>query len=179
MNKNRIATATATASITGAGTWLVAVCVALMALTGRADADDGLECRPLHGEFVSQVAPVGCTSPVGFCTQGQVVGDLRGGFALMVESFLPAPGASGAKVPVQFFVGESVVTFEPGGDQLIGTDTGALNFSSGTIGTLLTFTEGTGDLKDASGHIVISGLADFLTGVNFGTYRGELCVASD
>lgn len=154
----------------------IAACLALVAVAGRADADDDLRCRPLEGEFVSQVALAGCQSPVGFCTQGQVVGDLRGGFALTVESFLPAPGAN---VPVQFFVGESVITIEPGGDRLIGTDTGALNFDSGTIGTLLTFTRGDGDLADASGHIVISGIANFETGVNFGTYRGELCADFD
>lgn len=61
------------------------------------------------------------------------------------------------------------------GDTLVGTDVGAVDVVDGRVGTLLTWTNGTGDFGAAFGHIVINGRADFITGAVVTDYRGEVC----
>lgn len=117
-------------------------------------------CKPLLGHFESEVVtnfdpndPDACASPIGFCTDGMVIGGLQESFRLTVGSFIPVEALPGVDSPVAFFVGESVITIKNSGDQLVGTDTGALNQANGQITTLLTFTEGTGRFAGAAGQI--------------------------
>ena len=161
---------------------------------GQANA--GVGCNPLFGRFESRVVdpsdPDACTSPIGFCTDGTVIGGLRGTFRLTVETFIFVSELSSRTDPLElmpfaFIVGESVIQVKDdddddddddrltGGSTLTGIDTGALDTVEGQIATLLTFTEGTGTFEGASGHIVISGVADEATGINIGEYRGEVC----
>jgi hypothetical protein len=158
------------------------ILVALGMGTASSRVQAEVTCKPLFGHFESQVVtnfdpsdPDACTSPIGFCTDGRVIGGLQGSFRLTVGSFIPVNALSGVDSPVAFFVGESVITIKNTGDRLVGTDTGALNQANGQIATLLTFTEGTGQLFGASGQIVISGTADAVTGTNIGDFRGEVC----
>jgi hypothetical protein len=160
---------------------LIAIAMMAAAVGGAAEAEAG--CKSLFGHFASQAVmnfdptdPNACTSPVGFCTDGKVIGGLQGTFRLTLEELIPATFDPETGEPrVSFFVGESRITIKNTGEQLIGTDTGALDFIEGQIATLLTFTGGTGAFDGASGHIVISGVADFATGVNIGDFRGEVC----
>lgn len=155
-------------------TLLIATALAVTLIGPPAAAD--ISCKPLFGHFESRVIPEACLSPVGFCTDGTVIGGLQGTFQLTIEEFIAGTFVPGTGQPqVQFFIGESVVTDKTSGDQLIGTDTGALNLLNGQIATLLTFDGGTGAFVGASGHIVITGVADFVNGINIGDFRGEVC----
>lgn len=166
-------------SLRAAKPGLLAALVLAMTI-GNSGPAEAAKCRPLLGHFESQVVP--CAAPEGlFCTSGTVIGGLRGTFRLTIEEFAPAtfvadPANAGGVVPlVQFFVGESVISLKHAGDTLVGVDTGALNLHQGQIATLLTFDGGSGAFDGASGHIVITGIADFATGTNIGDYRGEVC----
>lgn len=150
------------------------------------EAAANVTCKPLFGHFESTVVtnfdptvPGTCFSPVGFCTDGTIIGGLQGTFRLTIEEFIAGTFVPGTGQPqVQFFIGESVVTDKTSGDQLIGTDTGTLNLLNGQIATLLTFDGGTGAFDGASGHIVITGAADFANGANIGDFRGEVCTTA-
>lgn len=157
----------------------ISLVVTPMVAGGPAAAE--VKCDPLYGHFESRVVlnfdpndPNVCTSPVGFCTDGEVIGGLQGTFRLTVGEFIDAT----LDPPVSFFVGESVITIKNTGDQLIGSDTGALNLAEGQIATLLTFVGGSGAFAGATGNIVISGVADFASGVNIGDFRGEVCTGA-
>lgn len=162
------------------------IALALAATLTGPEAAAGVTCKPLFGHFESTVVtnfdptvPGTCFSPVGFCTDGTVIGGLQGTFRLTIEEFIAGTFVPETGQPqVQFFIGESVVTDKISGDQLIGTDTGALNLLNGQIATLLTFDGGTGAFDGASGHIVITGVADFANGANIGDFRGEVCTAA-
>ena len=136
-------------------------------------ADEGLECQQVQGNFSAVNVPPGqCDSPVGFCTEGQLTGNLKGSYSLTMNTSAPTPEA---EVPeVFFFTGVSEITTHMG-DTLVGIDTGALNLSvpgelnSGKFSTLITFTEG------ALGHLWIRGTADLATGTVTGSYSGRVC----
>lgn len=145
--------------------------VASMSGTVLADAT----CKPVFGPFQSALAdPATCRPGAVFCTEGKVIGGLVGSFNLNVFEQIP----TGTDPGVLFFVGESVITTLPEQSLLIGTDTGAIDTDQtrdGHFGTLLRFTGGDGSYVGASGHIVINGNVDFLTGTIMGDYKGELC----
>lgn len=128
-------------------------------------------CKPVHGRFQSQVQPPGmvCTSPVGLCTKGQVIGGLQADFDLTVNSLFPADPVN---IPtVMFFTGISTMHIK-GGGLIIGADAGALDtdpLGDGHFSSLITFVEG------ASGHIILTANADLAAGVVGGDYSGELC----
>lgn len=161
---------------------ILVIAVVVATIADRAAAAD-VSCKPLFGHFESRVVtnfdpadPAACLSPVKFCTDGTVIGGLQGTFRLTIDQFIPATSVPDTGQPkVQFFIGESVISDKTSGDRLIATDTGALNLLTGQIATLLTFDSGTGAFTGATGHIVISGTADFATGINIGDFRGEVC----
>lgn len=132
-------------------------------------------CKPVFGPFQSAFAdPATCQPGAVFCTEGKVIGGLVGSFGLNVFEQIP----TGTDPNVLFFVGESVIATMPDGSLLFGTDTGAIDVDptrDGHFGTLLRFTGGEGRNFGASGHIVINGNVDFLTGAIMGDYKGELC----
>ena len=152
-----------------------AVIAGTLAAGGAAQA--GGNCKPVFGPFQSAfAAPDSCEFGAVFCTEGKVIGGLVGNFRLNVFQQFPAGGES----PVFFFVGESVITTLPDQSVLIGADTGAIDLDpagDGHFGTLLRFTSGDGAMQGASGHIVIDGNADFMTGTIMGDYKGEICTS--
>ena len=127
-------------------------------------------CKPVHGRFQSQAQPPGsCSSPVGLCTHGQVIGGLQAEFDLTVNNLFPADPAN---IPtVVFFTGISAIHMKDG-SVVTGVDAGALDTNpsgDGHFGSLITFVNG------ASGHIVLTANADLAAGVVSGDYTGEMC----
>jgi hypothetical protein len=133
----------------------------------------GEDCFPVQGYFDSAPAAV-CTSPVGICTNGQLKGRFAGGYDFVMMQIIDPNDES---VPtVSFFTGSSLITTESG--MLLGTDTGALDLNPnghGAFSTLLTLTDGTGDLEGARGYLHIRGNLDFATGVAEGDFKGRIC----
>lgn len=129
-------------------------------------------CVPVNGHAETViVAPSQCTSPVGLCTDGHVIGGLQGALALTATSLVPS-GAAGLPT-VFFFTGVSEITARDG-SQLIGIDTGSIDVLTGKVATLLTWTGGTGAFTDASGQIRVR--ADVQSdGRVVSDYLGELC----
>lgn len=157
----------------------VAAALAFMVLGGASmggAALAGENCKPVFGPFQSAFAdPATCQAGAVFCTEGKVIGGLVGDFNLNVFEQIP----TGTDPGVMFFVGESVITMLPERLALVGADTGAIDVDptrDGHFGTLLRFTGGDGSYQGATGHIVINGNVDFMTGAIMGDYKGELCL---
>ncbi len=137
-------------------------------------------CFPVFGWFDAEVIPPpACTSPVGFCTEGNLYGVLRGGYSLTGEQFLQT---GDGRIPfVNFFTGTSDVSSTLG--NFIGVDAGSINLSapgsigSGRVSTLITITENTGGgwLPIDSGFLYIRGRSDLATGTVDGDYAGIVC----
>jgi hypothetical protein len=130
-------------------------------------------CKKVQGKFSAvNLPPEACTSPLGFCTEGTLSGNLKGSYSFVMNTAMPA--GEPAAPNVTFFGGDSVVVTHKG-DVYEGVDTGAINLdppgtlNSGRFSTLLTFTEG------AAGHLWIQGTADLAGGTVTGSYSGLLC----
>jgi hypothetical protein len=136
----------------------------------------GKRCHPMHGHFSSMpVAPPACTSPVGFCTAGDLWGGLQGGYSFTMNTAIPSNDPT---VPgVTFYTGTSLIAMKDGGS-LVGTDTGAVDLSpvgTGKMVSLITVTDGADGYEGAHGYLQLRGTMNFLTGAVTGEYVGELC----
>jgi hypothetical protein len=158
-------------------TLFVAGCAAGLVYGGHASpasADGGGGCKSVKGTFTAQnLPPEACNSPVGFCTEGELKGNLKGQYEFVMSGIIPAGEAD---VPdVTFFKGDSIVTTHHG-EVLEGIDTGSINLeapglmNSGRFSTLLTFTDG------GAGHLWIHGTSDLAAGTVSGSYSGLVCV---
>lgn len=139
--------------------------------SGNGDDDGG--CKKVHGKFTAQnLPPTECSSPVGFCTEGELQGNLKGTYAFVMSAVVPVDELDAPTVT--FFKGDSTVTTKTG-HVLTGIDTGAINLeapgllNSGRFSTLLTFTDG------GAGHLWIHGTADLVGGTVAGSYSGLVC----
>jgi hypothetical protein len=131
-------------------------------------------CTAVNGHSLTTVVPCPPQEPGPLCTRGKVIGGLQG--RLDVRAFTVEPAHPSVPSVVRF-TGQSVITARDG-DTLVGTDVGAIDLDpagDGHVGTLLTWTGGTGRYAGASGHIVINGHLDFTTGTVATDYRGEVC----
>lgn len=133
-------------------------------------------CRSLRGHYSSMpVAPPACTSPVGFCTAGDLWGALDGGYSFTMNTAIPANDPT---VPgVTFYTGVSLITLEDGGS-LVGTDTGAVDLSpvgTGKMVSLITITDGADGYDGVRGYLQLRGTMNFVTGAVTGEYVGEIC----
>ncbi len=143
--------------------------------SSRATAD-APHCLPLVGSFDAVPAPASeCSSPVGFCTRGNLTGTLRGTYAFTMDTTGPAD----ARVPgVNNFTGTSVVTTRRGAT-LTGIDTGTIDLDPtrfGSFVSLITFQSGTGHLASFSqAQIALRGALDFASGQTEGNFRGRIC----
>jgi len=142
-------------------TGLVVLAVAALATVAEAG------CKPVNGHSETQIVP--CPAPL--CTQGRVIGGLQGSLSLTATGLMPS-GPTGMPT-VFFFTGQSVIEAKDG-SVLTGTDTGAIDFATGKVATLITWTDGTGKFAGASGQIRV--MADVQPdGTVVSDYRGELC----
>ncbi|TPV95452.1 MAG: hypothetical protein B7733_09870 [Myxococcales bacterium FL481] len=138
-------------------------------------------CLPVFGRFTADVVPPpACESPVGFCTEGELTGFLRGKYTLTSEQFIET---GDPRVPfVTFFTGTSEVTTSLG--SFVGVDTGSINLSepgsigSGRVSTLITIVEngsGGGYFPIDAGYLHIRGESDLASGTVDGYYAGVVC----
>ena len=145
----------------------------LLGSTSPATASPSGACKKVQGKFSAfNLPPEVCASPVGFCTEGSLSGNLKGAYSFVMSAATPAGEPD---VPnVTFFQGDSVVTTHKG-QVYTGVDTGAINLdppgtlNSGRFSTLLTFVDG------GAGHLWIQGTANLAEGTVSGSYSGLLC----
>jgi len=133
-------------------------------------------CMPVKGKFSSYILPPDqcLSSPVAFCTSGELTGRLHGKYDFIAQNFVPAnePSVPGAS----YYSGFSFVHTRHGDIQL--TDTGTLDLVNGRISSLLTVSSGTGQYAQATGFLFITGFSDMVQGINSGSYSGEICAMS-
>jgi len=154
------------------------VVLAVLAINLASAHVSAATCKPLNGHSSTQLSFTGengCAAPGGICTRGFVIGGLQGDLELTA---LSQQGGLDPRIPsVIRFIGESRITMADG-DVLIGVDTGAIDTfppQAGRVGTLITWTGGTGKFASASGHIVVDGVVDFVSRIVRTDYRGEVC----
>jgi hypothetical protein len=138
-----------------------------------ATASSSKACKKVLGTFSAyNLPPEACLSPVGFCTEGKLSGNLKGTYSFVMSAATPAGEPEAPNVT--FFQGDSVVTTHKG-DVYEAVDTGAINLdppgtlNSGRFSTLLTFVDGAG------GHLWIQGTSDLAAGTVKGVYSGLVC----
>lgn len=148
----------------------------LAVITAFAQPAAAKSCKPLHGHFTSMpVPPPDCTSPVYFCTAGDLWGGLHGGYAFTMLSAMPSPEPT--TPGVNWFSGVSLITLEDGGS-LVGTDNGVVDlnpFGTGKMSSLITITDGADGFEGATGYLQLRGELSFVTGGVSGEYFGEVC----
>jgi hypothetical protein len=156
---------------------LLAVTVGALAIA--APSAFAQQCKPVVGNFEAHVVVDGCASPI-LCTAGRVWGGLQGNYYFTMQSALPnghVDASSNPDVPsILFFTGDSVVTLKKG-DQVFGTDTGAIDLPPGQGGfaSLITFKNGTGAAAGTTGQIRLRGEFDPVEGTTSGDYLGTIC----
>lgn len=153
---------------------LSAGALATFASPDRAEADHD-SCIPVAGRFTSEsVPPEECSSPVGFCTRGQLTGALNGTYEFVMDQATQAD----PRVPgITNYSGESVVSTRRGAT-LTGVDTGTIDLNAmrdGNFVSLITFHTGTDYLAGAIGQIALRGKIDLEQGTTAGNFRGRLC----
>lgn len=157
--------------------FIMLVCLVFVGVAAQPSAVDAHRsgCFPAIGGFQASPAdPSECASPVGFCTQGELTGTLRGTYFFTMDTAMP----TGSIIEgINFFTGVSDISTRRGAT-LRGIDTGTIDLDPtrfGNLASLITFTEGTGYLSHASGQIQVQGSLDFASGETSGFYRGKLC----
>ncbi len=130
-------------------------------------------CKPVEGHFeAGLVSPPACQSPVGICTAGRVWGGIQGDYQFVMTQAIPSAPTG---VPsIFFFTGKSTIALKSG-DQLLGTDTGSIDFALGGFASLITFGGGTGAMSSATGQIRLRGELNAQAGTTSGDYVGTLC----
>jgi hypothetical protein len=114
------------------------------------------------------------------CTAGRVWGGIQGNYEFVVTALEPSI-VHGGWPSVVFFTGESTISLKSG-DELLGTDTGAIDVPDptapprvGGFASLISFHGGTGKLTVATGQIRLRGEFDPSAGTTSGDYTGTLC----
>jgi len=132
---------------------LLALVAGIALVATQAPASD---TKHLTGHLSSQaVTGPDCTSPVGLCTAGRLIGGIHGEFEFTGTSLTPS------STPGVFFYTGTIVVHTAKGD-LTCTDAGAYSFApTGEVVDLCTITGGTGELAGATGSIQISGVFTF------------------
>jgi hypothetical protein len=109
------------------------------------------------------------------CTAGQLTGILHGSYGFTMAQAMPSGDPT---IPgVTFYTGLSEMGTWMG--DLVGTDAGAIDLNpagTGKFSTLITITDGMGNLAGATGYLQIRGTLDFATGGAKGDYVGQVCV---
>ena len=109
---------------------------------------------------------------MGICTEGRVWGGIQGHYHFVMTQSIPSAPTG---VPsIFFFTGKSTIALK-NGDQLLGTDTGSIDFLLGGFASLITFSGGTGEMTGATGQIRLRGELSAQAGTTSGDYVGTLC----
>jgi hypothetical protein len=117
---------------------------------GRGDRSDGWSgpggCAPIVTTFFTE----GCTSPVGFCTEGTIPsGPLAGTTRFSVLSLTPVESAE----LLLYLYGGTLVITTPDGSTLTMQDRGVLNRLDGTFFEMENTVGGTGVFEDHTGTL--------------------------
>lgn len=149
-----------------------AASVLLLGATVEADT----ACRSFSGSYSEQVAPAGCTSPLGLCIDAQYTsGPLHGTFHGVVSM-----SENAGTLGVSLFTTDTVATVSGWGMSGTLTIQNAGAFATaggGDIVDLQTIVGGTGDFAGASGAIRASGTFDSITGTGTSRFTGTVCTA--
>jgi hypothetical protein len=143
-------------------------------------ADSANQCRDLEGPFSSVlVAPPQCTSVVGLCTHGVLVGDLEADYDFTATALYPVddPDHPGRL----HYLGTSVITPNNGAGQMFSDDYGDLDPAgpNAYFATHVQVIRGTKNDKKTVGSLVASGELSFITGEATGSYSGTFCHEND
>ncbi len=152
------------------------IAIAILLMLGSGETATNTLCTPVNGHIDAVVVPKeSCASPFGLCTRGRMIGGIQGDFNFTVTSFAPSPDPN---IPlVALYTGKIVIETRDG-DVLFGAEAGGFNIDpqgDGEFSDLLTIIGGTGNLKNASGHIAVSGTVNLATGIGSSDYNGKLC----
>ena len=145
--------------------------------TASAHGDDEGECVQPSGDFTSVlIGGPACTSPVNFCTEGTLTGDLPSTYNFVMLTQTPAPTPEHPSRAI--YTGQSTVVTDLG--VMYGEDSGEIWFE-GPVMFITTVGVIGGDecFEGVTGSIVATGVLDLSTGVAVGTYTSELCDAEE
>ena len=146
----------------------LAVLAAAVAALAGGRALAAQDAQQVHGHLMSQVLTgSACTSPIGLCTAGRLVGVINGDFVFTATRLEPSdtPG-------VFFYTGQIVVQTNQG--EVRCQDAGAFGVTgSGPVVDICTITGGTERWAGVTGHIRIHGTFTFAEGGN-SKYEGEI-----
>jgi hypothetical protein len=161
-------------------THLIVTSVLTLAV-GVASADGNPRCKRVNGHFEASIVPPGeghCPSaPNTLCTAGRVRGGIQGTYEFVQSGVHPSVVMGGVPTVI-FYTGQSTVSLKSG-DELIGTDTGAIDVPPGQGGfaSLITWTGGSGRMSEATGQIRLNGELDAASGTTAGDYTGTVCTS--
>jgi hypothetical protein len=150
-----------------------AVRFAVLAL-GLATSAAASPCKTYTGTFTA-VAPATCSSPVGICTHGTLVGGFPSIYDFVADTLVPT-GAPGEFA----YTGHSVITTRKG--KLFGSDSGHLTMQPDGTAPFVTTVElkgGTGKYEGVTGEFVAPGVLNLATGGTVGSYTARICRSED
>jgi hypothetical protein len=157
----------------------LAVLFVLAALAPAAPAHAG-DCKPVTGSYTSQQQDCG---PGRFCTAGQLIGGIQGGYTFQQTGALPPTALGGDAVFANaiFYVGESDVVLKDG-DHVRASDSGVIDLpppvATGKQAALLIVHGGTGAYATATGFLQLRGTLAFAADGTIavrGDYSGQIC----
>lgn len=151
--------------------------ILLTLLPGLASGHDAQDCSEPTGTFWSAVAPgPDCASPIGFCTEGVLSGDIEGSYSFVMTSMTPVPGDEA--LGHFTFTGDSTIVTEDG--VMYGEDHGELWFSGDfAFMTFVGVVGGDECYVGVHGELVATGNINLVTGLTEGTYESRLCHAQE
>ena len=150
-----------------------AVGLAVLVL-GLGTSVDAGPCKTYTGTFTA-VAPGECSSPVGICTHGTLVGGFPSTYDFVADTLVPTGG------PGEFaYTGHSVITTRKG--KLFGSDSGHLTMlpdGTAPFVTTVQLVGGTRKYEAVTGQFVAPGVLDLATGATVGSYTARICKSED
>ncbi len=156
---------------------LLAATAALAALAVLGAAPSPAQACPhaVKGQITAMpAAPELCSSPWGWCTDGELTGRLRGDYFYTFTDMTPA---GRPEAPwLTYFAGSIEITLR-NGDSIFGIDNGTIDLDpagTGAYASVVIVTGGTGAYDGATGYLVYSGTIDLATGEATGTYDGKI-----
>jgi hypothetical protein len=139
-------------------------------LLGGSNATASNGCRKVNGRVTIQpVDPGKCSSPIGHCGQGLVMGDIQG--KVFVASTSVVPTIDTATTGVTVLTADSVFTLADG--TLTSKDASTFS-ATGEYVEVITIIGGTGRYAGATGTLFATG-ATTVSGAQ-GVYNGQLCL---
>jgi hypothetical protein len=153
--------------------------VSAAGLAGARDVRADGHCRHIHAKVETSLTSTNCTSPVGLCTTGTIVGGpFDGATTFLTFDAAPSAGLPGTEPAANIsYSGTFTVTQRNG--TFVASDLGVLDVSRSAFTELSRSISGTGKFANPTGTLVISGaLVNNATGFD-GFATGELCTDRD